>query len=61
MKGQNLRFRNYKFHLECGIDHHSARIAPARVLSGARPTRVPESEKGTVRIYRIIALQLSND
>ena len=23
MKGQNLKFRNYKFHLESGIEHHS--------------------------------------
>ena len=23
MKGQNLKFRNYKFHLESRIEHHS--------------------------------------
>ena len=23
MKGQNLKFRNYKFQVECGKDHHS--------------------------------------
>ena len=43
MKGQNLRFRNYKFHLECGIYHHSR---PALVVFTthvrARRTRVDE-------------------
>jgi hypothetical protein len=33
MKGQNLRFRNYKFHLECGIYHHSDEPDEALVQS----------------------------
>ena len=34
MKGQNLRFRNYKFHLESRIEHHSlCGIVCARALA----------------------------